>query len=106
MNRYEQLTEDLKEAYSKALEVRTNDDGGTCNFDSTFLILKRWQERKVLEAIEKAGLYCRSKTKWIGEGYMINTGGGQANNRTRIRDEFSKALSEKGYHVLHFDMMD
>jgi hypothetical protein len=106
MNKYEQLTKDLRESYFKAVEASTNDDGGTANLDSTFLTLKGWQEEKVLKAIENAGLHCLGKTHWLGNGYMINTGGGQGNNRSRMRDAFAKALREKGYDVLHFDKMD
>lgn len=106
MNRYEELTNDLKEAYFKAVEASTNDDRGTANLDATFLILKGWQERKVLDAIKSTGLYCSGKRHWIGDGYMINTGGGQASNRTRMRNAFAKELELKGYNVLCFDMMD
>lgn len=106
LNKYEQLTIDLREAYSEALKVKTNDDGGTANLDSTFLILKGLHESKVLESIKNSGLYCSGKSNWIGVGYLISTGGGQGNNRTRIRDRFAKVLSEKGYDVVHFDKMD
>lgn len=106
LNKYEQLTIDLREAYSEALKVKANDDGGTANLDSTFLILKGLRENKVLESIKNAGLYCSSKRHWVGTGYFISTGGGQGNNRTRIRDRFAKVLSEKGYDVVHFDKMD
>lgn len=105
-NKYEKLTQDLKEAYKEAIKCKTNDDGGTANLDSTFLILKGWRETKVLEAIENAGLYCRAKRRWIGEGYFININCGQGNNRTRVRDIFKKILKEKGYDVLGFDMVD
>lgn len=106
MDKYEKLTQDLKEAYSEALKAKTNNDGGTANLDCTFLKLKGWRERKVLESIKKAGLYCRRKTEWIGTGYMINTGGGQGDNNTRVRNKFAEILESKGYKVIHFDKMD
>ena len=106
LNKYEQLTIDLIEAYSEALKVKTNDDGGSANLDSTFLILKGLNEKKVLKSISNAGLYCGGKSHWIGTGYLISTGGGQGNNRTVIRNRFAEILREKGYDVLHFDKMD
>lgn len=106
MNKYQQLTLDLKESFQEALKTKTNDDGGTANLDGTFLTLKGWREEKVLEAIREAGLYCRAKTQWLGVGYLININCGQGNNRTRVRDKFLQLLKEKGYDVLSFDMMD
>lgn len=106
MNKYEKLTEDLKEAYTEALRTKTNDDGGTANLDKTFLTLKNWKENRVLDAIKKAGLYCRRKTQWLGAGYMIDTGGGQGNNNTRVRDKFLNILESKGYDVVPFDKID
>lgn len=106
MDKYKKLENDLREAYEIAKEAATGDDGGAANLDATFLKLKGWREDKVLEAIRKAGLYCRGKTKWIGTGYMINTGGGQGNDRVRVRNKFLSILREKGYEVLAFDQMD
>jgi len=106
MDKYGKLENDLREAYKTAKDAATGDDGGTANLDSTFLKLKGWREKKVLEAIENAGLYCRGKTDWVGAGYMINTGGGQGNDRVRVRNKFKSILKEKGYHVLGFDQMD
>ncbi len=106
MNKYKKLENDLREAYEIAKEAATGDDGGTANLDSTFLKLKGWGEKKVLEAIKNAGLYCRGKTEWIGTGYMINTGGGQGNDRMRVRNKFLSVLEEKGYKVLAYNQMD
>lgn len=106
MTKYEQLTEDLKEAYQKSKKAVTGDDGGTANLDSTFLILPRWNEKKTIKAINDAGLYCGSKIHWIGNGYLISVGGGQGNDRVMARNAFSKYLKEKGYDVMHFDMID
>ncbi len=107
MNKYEQLSEDLREAHKEALKSKTGDDRGTANLDATFLTLKGWREEKVLEAMEDAGIFCSGKTKWLGTGYLITVGGGyQGNDRTRIRDKFAEILKNKGYDVIHFDQMD
>lgn len=78
MTKYEQLTEDLKEAYQKSKEAVTGDDGGTANLDSTFLTLPRWNEEQTLKAIGAAGLSCRRKTAWVGFGYFISTAAARA----------------------------
>jgi hypothetical protein len=106
MNKYETLSKDLKEAVEEAIKSKIGDDGGTANKDATFLTLKGWREEKVLEAIKDAGLYCRHKTQWIGTGYLINTAGGQGNDRTRVRDRVKQVLKDKGYDVLVFNKMD
>ncbi len=106
MNKYEQLTLDLKEAFAEALKAKTGDDGGTANLDATFLRLKGWRESKVLEAMELAGIFCSGKTNWLGTGYLIDTGGGQGNDNTRVRDKFAEILKNKRYDVIHFDKMD
>lgn len=107
MDKYEKLTVDLKEAYEEAnrFSLGKNDEG-TANLDSTFLMLKGWNERKTIEAIKNAGLYCRAKTRWIGEGYMISINCGQGNRRTAARNRFLHILEDKGYSVLAFDKMD
>ena len=106
MDLYKKLENDLREAYEEAKKARTGEDGGTANLDATFLRLKNWREAKVLCAIEKAGLYCRGRTQWLGSGYMISTGGGQGNDNTRVRDKFKEILEDKGYDVIGFDMID
>lgn len=107
MNRYEKLTADLREAHEEAnrFSIGENDEG-TANLDATFLELKGWNESKTIQAIKNAGLYCRSKTKWIGEGYMLSVGCGQGNRRTVARNRFLHVLRSKGYSVLAFNKMD
>uniref|UniRef100_A0AAE9Q0J9 Uncharacterized protein n=1 Tax=Paenibacillus polymyxa TaxID=1406 RepID=A0AAE9Q0J9_PAEPO len=51
--------------------------------DKVFLRLPRARETKVLEAIKEAGLYCRGKRRWIGEGYMLSVSKGQVNQRDK-----------------------
>nr|WP_312985374.1 hypothetical protein [Clostridioides sp.] len=107
MSKYAKLTLDLKEAYQEAHKLEDfKNDGGSANMDATFLTLKYWREDKVLKAIKDAGLGYTNKTDWIGSGYIINTGGGQGDSRVRVRNKFAEVLKEKGYDVLHFDMVD
>jgi hypothetical protein len=106
MDKYEKLTEDLKEAYRLSKKAVTGDDGGSANLDSTFLTLPRWNEKKVIKAVGEAGLHCGGKVHWIGNGYLIGVGGGQGDDRVRARNAFASYLESKGYDALHFDKMD
>lgn len=107
LNKYELLTEDLKEAKDKAIKLaEESDDGGTANLDSTFLRLKSWREQNVIEAIAAAGLFCSGKSSWIGQGYFISINVGQGNKRTVARNEFIKILDSKGYKAMSFDKMN
>ena len=95
------------EAKEVSIEAGKGEDGGTCNVDSVFLRLPYWKEKKVVEAINKAGFYCRGKTEWIGQGYMISpVGCGQANSRTRAMEAIMKVLGNKGYDVHGYYQMD
>lgn len=105
---YNKLIEDLKAANKVASEAAAaSDDGGTANLDSVFLTLPRAREVKVLEAIQTAGLYCRGKRKWIGEGYRITpTSGGQGNKRAKGVEVMAKELRDRGWNALVFYKMD
>jgi hypothetical protein len=109
MNKYELLTKHLIEAKEFAVkDINSIDDGGSANLDSTFLTLKGWRENNVLDAITKAGLYCRCKSKWswMGSGYFISINVGQGNKRTVARDRFKSYLNDLGYDVVGYDKMD
>lgn len=102
------LTEDLKAANqvaSKAIEGMN--DGGSANLDCVFLRVMRIRESKVLEAIRNAGLYCRKKTKWIGQGYMIRpTGTGQGDTNYVAVRTMTAYLRDRGWDVLTFEKVD
>ncbi len=104
----EQLTQDLRECDQIAQEaIKDIKDEGTCNMDAAFLYLPRMRETKALEAIKAAGLHCRAKRKWIGEGYMLHGNPvGQANKRERYVTVMCKELQDRGYSVTAFRMMD
>lgn len=65
------------------------------------------RETKVLEAIKEAGLYCRAKTGWISQGFMINpNSGGQGNVRAKATEIMTQELRKRGWDVLTFYKMD
>jgi hypothetical protein len=105
---FSKLEVDLIEGNRLAMErAALSDDGGTANLDCCFLILDGAREVKVLETIKRAGLYCRTKSKWIGNGYFItpNTGG-QGNKRSLAVETMTKHLKARGWECLTFYKMD
>lgn len=105
---FSKLEVDLIEGNRLAMEqVELSADGGTANLDCCFLILDGAREIKVLETIKKAGLYCRTRSRWIGNGYFITpTSGGQANKRSLAVETMSKYLKSCGWECLTFYKMD
>ncbi|MEK5477527.1 hypothetical protein NYE70_11340 [Paenibacillus sp. FSL R5-0407] len=102
------LVTDLREANAAAKAAADAvGDGGTANLDSVFLRIPRQREVKVLQAIKDAGLYCRGKRQWIGQGYMITpTSGGQGNKRAKAAEVMTKELNDRGWDALTFYKVD
>ncbi|SKC62150.1 hypothetical protein [Maledivibacter halophilus] len=104
---YKKLNNSLIKARKASMKAGNIEDGGTANLDCVFLRLPRAREDKVLETIKGAGLYCRGKRKWIGNGYMISpVGCGIANSRNRAMEAMKKSLEDDGYDVLPYYQMD
>ncbi|MBU2701115.1 hypothetical protein Ga0466249_002226 [Sporomusaceae bacterium BoRhaA] len=105
---YEKLLVDLKKAKVAAIEAAgLGDDGGTANLDSLVLRLPGAREKKVLEVIRTAGLYCREKGEWLGPCYFISHGcGGQGNRNTRAVEAMDKSLEAAGWHTGIYYRMD
>lgn len=104
---YKKLSQDLREAHKAAQEATESvADGGTANLDKVFLILPRAREAKVIEAIKAAGLYCRGKRRWIGDGYMLTVSNGQGDINTKAVTVFTAELNERGYEALAYRKMD
>ena len=109
-NKYEKLTAALAKAKLAAISAvaENPEDGGTCNFDSPYIVLNRWPESRVKEAAEKAGCGC---FKW--GGYRKETiyvfpvrVGGQGNSRTRAAEAAWKSLKADGYRAGVYCQMD
>ena len=105
---YKKLTEDLREARRAALVAAgaNPEDGGTCNFDTPVLFVKRAR----LSSLEKAAAEVGGIriSKW-GDGCYHIYGDflwGQANLRTRMAEAFTEVLGKKGYSVYVYYAMD
>lgn len=104
---YTQLTIDLKDAYKATTDaIEGIDDKGTANLDKVFLVLPRAREERVLEAIKDAGLYCRGKRQWIGDGYMISVSNGQGDKNAKAVTVFTEFMTNRGYQAISFRKMD
>jgi hypothetical protein len=102
------LTDDLKAANEAAsLFVAGIDDRGTANLDKVILRIPGVQEATVLEAIKQAGLHCRGRRKWIGEGYMITpTSAGQAQKRSQGVSTMVNQMRDLGWEALQYCQND
>ena len=104
---YKKLTEDLIKARIAAEEAGKGEDGGTANRDIMTIKLPSANEKKVIEAVNAAGLYTRGRTRWIGSRYFITPPVcGQANSRVRATRAMEKIMEDAGYHVLMYCRMD
>ena len=103
---YKKLTDDLIKAKIAAEEAAKGDDGGTANLDTMTIELPRAREKKVLEAIQQAGLY-GYKGQWLGTRYFISPPTcGQGNSRARAVQAMAKVMKQAGYDVLVYYHMD
>lgn len=97
---YKKLIADLIKAKQAAEIAAIGDDGGTANFDTMTIKLPLANEKKVLEAIRKAGL-SGYKSDWLGPRYFISPPRcGQGNARTRAVEAMAKVMREAGWDVL------
>lgn len=106
--KYLQLSEDLKCAALVAKEVaEKTDDGGTCNFDAAVLYLKGWNEEKVKQAANAAGVGCSTWTLFGVKQYVFSPSvRAQANARTEAAEAMKDVLAEKGYEASMYYQMD
>lgn len=101
---FEKLTADLLTAKQNSLKMIHSEDGGTCNFDTCVLYIKRVNFFKLSEAVYKANLRV---SKWkSGEYHIYGYEFGQANRRTEMVEEFTKTLKDLGYDAFVYYQMD
>ncbi|WP_036698747.1 hypothetical protein [Paenibacillus taiwanensis] len=105
---WQKLINDLIESNKAAKDAAAAvSDGGSANLDSVFLRIPRQQEIKVLKAIQEAGLYCRCKRQWIGQGYMITpTCGGMADKRYKAVIVMVDELKARGWDAIAYRQVD
>jgi hypothetical protein len=103
---------DLMDAFTRAKEyafekTASEQDGGTCNFDSVILFLPRWDVMRVMNAASAAGVNCRPATVWGKKAFMIAAPlVGQANRRTVFVESMRESLKRDGYDTGMWYQMD
>jgi hypothetical protein len=109
-NRYEELTQDLKEARKRGVEsIKDVEDSGTCNSDGIFLTLKGFREEKTIQAIKDSGLNgYKTKHSIYGTGFLVGYGFsvGQALRREMATETMYNYLKKLGYDIAHWQQMD
>jgi hypothetical protein len=105
---FAKLTTDVTAAMEAGQQVAdATEDNGTCNMDGVLLRIPRIKEANVVAALAAAGVNTdKNNWGWHGIGYMINPPWGQAEKRSRACDAIRKHLTESGYEVSGFYMMD
>lgn len=83
-------------AKAAGIAARTEDDGGTCNFDSPAFRIKGVAASKIKAAAEQAGVTASSFEWFGGRRWFWLTGflAGQGNCRARMSNAATKALEE------------
>ena len=107
MTKYELLTSALITAKAAANQHNNDDDGGTCNFDTAFIRLPRWNRQQTIKAFANAGLRTDVWNIFGGSAYMIlGCYTGQANRRTNQAEAVRDALQNAGYECSIYYQMD
>ena len=104
---YKKLEETAKLAFDKGAEAAKGEDMGTCNLDSTFLVIPRANEEKTITALKAGGLSA-NKTSWMRTtGYMIYPPKcGQGDSRVRACRAVEQTFKNAGYEVFSYEQMD
>ena len=107
--KYAKLRDDLKRALQagETVERADPDDGGTCNFDGTAVLLPRWTEKLVERAAEEAGTGCFKWDLWKTHYYVFRPKTrGRANARSRNAEAVTKAMMSYGYDCMDYQQAD
>lgn len=107
MTKYELLAEALRAAKAAAESHANDDDGGTCNFDTAYLRLPRWNRELTRKAFESAGLRTDVWNVFGGSAYMIlGCYNGQGDRRTNQAEAIRDVLQTAGYDCHIYYQMD
>lgn len=107
MTKYELLTESLLAAKAAAETHANDDDGGTCNFDTAFIRLPRWNRQQTIKAFENAGLRTDAWNIFGGSAYMVlGCYTGQGDRRTNQAEAIRDCLESSGYEAHVYYQMD
>ena len=106
--KYLQLSKDLREAAEIGRSAAAGmEDGGTCNFDSCTLYLKGWNQTKVEQAANAAGVGCFVWNLWGSKSFVFPLRiAAQGDPRTTAAEAMRDCLEAKGYSAGMYCQMD
>ncbi len=103
MDKYAQLTHDLKAAHLAAIRKASSvDEAGTMNHDTAGAFLPHWIENKVKEAAKAAGFFAvKTDGRYLGKtGYFTFCRScGIGNRRSAYAEAITAELDRRGYDV-------
>lgn len=83
-------------AKRKAEEIKNKYDGGTCNFDIAYIVLKNWKESEVWQAFKFTGM--RPNKDENGAFLIVDYENfPKGLRRTAMAEALSDSLKEQGY---------
>lgn len=104
--RYKQLAIDLRKAAIYGREHMGDNDSGSFNFDSPYLILPRWREKLVIDAAKTAGISCFKSPRSSGRFIFNIPDTGTCSAQTRAAEAMSDYLGRLGYSSGVWYMLD
>lgn len=105
--KYAKLCEAFKAAYAAAEEHKNDDDGGTSNFDKTWIHLRACEELRVAAAAKQAGLQVyKGRFQRVMVYFVEPPFGGQGFRRTNQTEAMCRVMKELGYDAGMYYRMD
>lgn len=108
--KYTALKEALIKAKEAAMAAKTEDYGGTCNFDSPVLLYKEmgYNRNQTISLIESLGMMAWEPSSSYWKGCIVISGvtAGQGFCRTRMAEAFAKSLKASGIESGVYYQMD
>ena len=71
-------------------------DGGTCNFDTPYIVLKRWKDKEVFQAFKLTGMQPRKDCNGVFE-IIDYDNFSQGLRRTAMAEAIRDSLQAQGY---------
>jgi hypothetical protein len=104
----QKIAEAIRKAVAKAQEFKTMQDGGTCNFDSAYLIVPGMRDNQGKEIETLAGVVLDLGTYPCHGRILRIIGGksGQGDRHTKMAEVMGESLKADGFNVGMWYQMD
>ena len=106
--KYAKLRDDLRRALAmgEIAESNSPSDGGTCNFDASGVLLRRWNHEMVQEAAREANTFAFAWDGMSGWWVFCPKTHSQGLARTRNAEAVTAEMAKSGYEVCGYYQMD